>query len=347
MWPKLDGLKRLEDIDTHTFKTLPFVAFEVGDWEADQKAVLERLNRADLGKTLAVRSCVGMEDAIEHEPPGFFDSILNVRASERSLRRAVEAVISSYSRRVNPILVPDKIIVQRQLLGTTMSGVLRVGRAEAEFVEVEFDMTPGRTDTVTSGGSSKRAFISGRAAMLPSPWDNIRRCADELRQYFQPPFFLEFAVDSFEMPFVFQVRTDRRRRDDSESLHNHGIEDAINAVERYGPLSVMTDWNPAEILGTSPLPLDVSLYDELLMNGPWAQGRASVSWATPDQLDLMAVVGGRPYIKIKQSLQSLLPAGLKPDLGHLLLTLMPSQVNCGQAGSELTKSILYSIPLGV
>jgi glutamine kinase len=313
MWPKLRELERLGQMQAQTFKTLPFLAFEVSEWKANPERVLKRIRLASLGPALAVRSCVGMEDAIEREPPGFFDSVLNVPAKDTAVRDAVETVIASYARRLHPSPVSDQIIVQQQLVGARKCGVFRVGAEVTEYIDIDYDETPGQTSTVTSGTASRRVSISPRIAALPSPWKNIRRCADELRGSFVPPFFVEFATDESGYPVVFQIRADRRQRLSAPAAQQaKGLEEAISAIEKCGPLSVMADWNPAEILGVSPLPLDVSLYDELIMKGAWSEGRASIGWARPADPNLMIVVGGRPYVKIRQSLQSLLPAGLEP-----------------------------------
>lgn len=321
MWPKLDGLERLQKLQTKTFGTLPFVVFDVSEWKTGREHVLERVQRATLGHMLAVRSCVGMEDAIEREPPGFFDSVLNVSATVTALSDAVDKVMMSYARRLSPSPVADKIIIQQQLLGATMCGVFRVSPDATDYIEIDYDETSGRTNTVTSGAASKRASASPRVAALPAPWAQIRKCADELRDQFSPPFFVEFALDQNGQPTVLQIRSDRRVAAIRPPIgRSQGLSDVAEIIHRFGPMSVMTDWNPAEILGVRPLPLDVSLYDEILMKSAWSEGRASVGWARPEDTNLLAVVAGRPYVKIRQSIQSLLPAGLEPGTAARLVS---------------------------
>lgn len=322
MWPKLRGLDLLATIRARSFGTLPFIAFEVAEWTADREVVLVRLRQANLGSILVVRSCTGMEDAVHREPPGFFDSFLNVAATETAVHEAVEKVIASYARRVDPCPVHDKIIIQKQLLNATICGVFSVGSASAEYIEIDYDEMPGRTDAVTSGAASRRATISMRSTALPAPWRQISECAKELCDHFHPPFLVEFAIDAAGLPIIFQVRSDRRPTNQAVKYGaeiSQSIAKAAVILDAYGPLSVMTDWNPAEILGLYPQPLDTSLYDELVMRSAWSEGRTSVGWARPADPNLMVVVGGRPYVKIRQSLQSLLPVGLASDVAERIV----------------------------
>ena len=40
----------------------------------------------------------------------------------------------------------------------------------------------------------------------------------------------------------------------------------------------MTDWNPAEIIGTKPNPLSYSLYSELITDYIWSKSRANFNY---------------------------------------------------------------------
>jgi len=316
-WPKLHKLHLLELMEPRSFRTLAFLSMGTDEWEAAGEVLIRTILDADLGPIVVVRSCAALEDAVVHEPPGFFDSVLDVKTNSTELSLAIEKVIASYARRPKDVGPHHKVIVQRQLLTPMLSGVFRVGSAEGGYVEVDYDDTLGRTDVVTAGMKSKRAYLSPYIEFLPFPWDRIRRCADELREQFLPPFFVEFALDATGNPTVFQIRPDRRSQQmsDRELQPSYERLEAATAVaETFGPLSNMADWNPAEMLGLRPMPLDVSLYDELIMRGAWADGRMSVGWCEPNDRSLMAVVAGRPYVKLASSLQSLLPQGLDERL---------------------------------
>lgn len=311
MWPKLDGLVRLQALQSEAFGVLPFVVVSAADWRATPRRCIAAIVGAGLGETVVVRSCVGFEDATDREPAGFFESVLNVPCTAESLGEAIDRVVASYARRKDDTRLDDMVIVQKQLEHPRLCGVCLVEPETDAYIEVDVDDSSGRTDSVTSGLRARRALISPRTAKLTSPWSDIRRCADALRPHFPTPFFFEFAVGADSArAIVFQIRPDRRRsviEPEQSAPVSGAIEEASCAVETHGALSVMTDWNPAEILGPRPLPLDISLYDHLLMCDAWAEGRMSLGWCAPDDRQLMTVVAGRPFIKIRQSLKSLLP----------------------------------------
>jgi glutamine kinase len=316
-WPKLHALELVRSVNARSFHTLPFLAIGTDEWHSSSDDLIQRILDANLGPIVVVRSCAAMEDATALEPPGFFESVLDVKANAQDLRWAIERVISSYSRRSSSLEFAHKVIIQQQLLMPTLCGVFRVGATEHDYLEIECDGTLGRTDSVTAGIRAKKVVLSSCTNLLIAPWLNIRRCADDLRDHFTAPFFVEFAVNESGLPTVFQIRPDRR----PQIPHEVGLPpscthlaDLSEAIEASGPLSVMADWNPAEMLGLHPMPLDVSLYDELVMRGSWLEGRKSVGWHAPDDCNLMAVVAGRPYVKVALSLQSLLPQGLPSRL---------------------------------
>lgn len=321
-WPKLRALELLRSIESRSFTTLPFLAITTEEWASTSEDLIQAILDADLGPIVVVRSCAAMEDAFAREPPGFFDSVLDVKTNGTDLRWAIEKVIASYARRSASHGLPHKVIIQQQLLMPGLCGVCRVGVAEGDYIDIDCDNTLGRTDAVTAGVKAKRVVLSPCIELLPVPWLQIRRCAEELREYFPVPFFIEFALNAAGIPTVFQVRPDRRLEVPLEAGLPPSCEQlgsAATIIETFGPLSVMADWNPAEMLGLRPMPLDVSLYDELVMRGPWADGRTSIGWRTPSDRNLMTVVAGRPYVKVALSLQSLLPQDLPPRLAERLV----------------------------
>lgn len=323
MWPKLDGLERLVKIGTDAFAVPQFVAFTVSQWRADPAAAVRFIADAGLGPTLAVRSCAAMEDDSASEPPGFFESVLGVAATNpRSLADAIELVCQSYRRRSTPpAATDDKVLVQTQLLDPWRSGVCRIEDGEGDFLEVEYDESLSRTDAVTAGLNARRIHLSPHLEDLPFPWRSLRAAMNVVRVYIGAPVFVEFAIDRAGAPWIFQVRIDRRPRPLAmdRAPTREELEVAAATVASAGPLSVMADWNPAEMLGRNPGLLDISLYDELLMSGAWALGRASLGWRSPTQRKLMVQVGGRPYVRLKTSLETLLPRGIPKRLADDLV----------------------------
>lgn len=310
---------------SRSFVTLPYFVIDACAWLANRKELIDRIADRDLGPTVVIRSCAEQEDVHAYEPPGFFESVLDVAVEDHAaLAAAISRVIASYDRRRGDQALRHKVIVQTQLLYPELCGVCHVGDTEGGYIEVDYDDRLQRTDAVTAGLRAQRVTLAPCLAMLPAPWRAVRVAADQIARRFPRPFFVEFAIDRRGVVVVFQVRPDRRpssatlrtppRAPSCSELRKIGAQ-----VARTGPLSVMADWNPAEILGFSPMPLDISLYDELLMRGAWADGRASAGWQRPDEPALMTVLCGRPYIKLVTSIKTLFPVGLSPELTRRLV----------------------------
>ena len=82
---------------------------------------------------------------------------------------------------------------------------------------------------------------------------------------------------------------------------------------------VMPDWNPAEIIGVCPKPLAFSLYKELVTDSIWAYQRHNYGYRNLRSFPLMLNFGGRPYIDVRVSFNSFVPADLDDELGSKLV----------------------------
>jgi hypothetical protein len=81
----------------------------------------------------------------------------------------------------------------------------------------------------------------------------------------------------------------------------------------------MPDWNPAEMIGTHPRPLALSLYDYLITNRAWRIARAAIGYRDPAPATLMVSAGGHPYVDVRCSFNNLLPADLDDCLCEKLV----------------------------
>lgn len=334
LWPKLESLKRLGSMTDRSFVIDPFFSFETAAWARDRKGTIEMIRQADLGPMLAIRSAAWQEDLVENEPPGLFLSVLGVRNSNPlEIETAVDKVIASYTRNQRAVAQGeiDRIIVQKCITNVTLSGIARLGNRDEPYIHVEYDDTSGRTDTVTSGLVAKRSALCVLGRPLPSPWHHIRRAMRQISRLYVPPFLIEFAIDANGEVHVFQVRPDRRQnfRVPSEMGRvtptklwsgKDWIRTLRERLRETGPLSNMADWNPAEMLGDRPRPLAVSLYKTLVTDKAWAIGRTNTGWRTPEDSELLVDFAGQPYIKLRSSFESLLPASLDQRLAARLVS---------------------------
>ena len=82
---------------------------------------------------------------------------------------------------------------------------------------------------------------------------------------------------------------------------------------------VMPDWNPAEIIGTKPKPLALSLYKELVTDRVWATQRHNYGYRDVQDHPLLLVLGGTPFVDIRVSFNSFVPASLPEPLAEKLV----------------------------
>jgi phosphohistidine swiveling domain-containing protein len=84
-------------------------------------------------------------------------------------------------------------------------------------------------------------------------------------------------------------------------------------------LGVMPDWNPAEMIGIAPRRLALSLYQRLIGAHAWARARARIGYRDVAPVSLIVALAGRPYVDVRASLSSLLPADVSEPTAHALV----------------------------
>ena len=86
-------------------------------------------------------------------------------------------------------------------------------------------------------------------------------------------------------------------------------------------LSLMADWNPAELLGSHPRPLALGLFRHSIADGPWWRARGDLGYRPPPgpRVSLLQPLDGRPFVDVRRSANSLLPATLPDAIGCRLI----------------------------
>ena len=82
---------------------------------------------------------------------------------------------------------------------------------------------------------------------------------------------------------------------------------------------IMPDWNPAEIIGVRPKPLALSLYRDLITDSIWAYQRHNYGYRNLRSFPLMPHFFGLPYIDVRVSFNSFVPADLEEKLANRLV----------------------------
>jgi glutamine kinase len=333
---------------------LPLDWFTVGDWRADEDAVLDRLCAHEWARgALIVRSSSLDEDTATVSNAGHFLSRAHV-SGRRELRHAVEQVIASYDGRSDA----DQVLVQPELDHVVASGVASSAEPSGggPYRVVTYSES-AHTDAVTAGRDGTRTWycLAHEPAEPPSPHlAGVLALVDELEQLVDDPFELEFGVSTGGPVVLFQVRPIAMSGEGvAKDVHRAATAECRSrfrqlAPERppaLGPLAcfgVMPDWNPAEMIGVRPRPLALSLYRCLITDEAWAESRARYGYRDLRGVPLLVDFHGLPYIDARASFSSFVPADFDDDAAQRLVVHYVSEL---RAQPQLHDKIEYAIAL--
>ena len=320
-------------------RVLSMVRFTAARWMAGRDAVLTEIGSRFAEGSVVVRSSTVSEDGFGGSAAGQFLSLLDVDVQDHEiLARAIDDVVASFGERGRSVHPDDEVLVQPQLANLAASGVLltRDPQHGSPYFVLSLDSASGRSDVVTSGseGSIETSYISWGCQDLAQIDLHSRQIleagGDLMRLSHFDALDIEFGVDEAGTCHLFQVRPlacveplDIDGDEDILDVIGH-LHDFIREAARPQPgvlgkinlLGNMTDWNPAEMIGTSPRPLSLSLYQTLIGDNAWAEARTCLGYRDMAPMPLILSLGGRPYVDIRASLNSFLPANLDEATGE-------------------------------
>jgi len=332
---KAETLSRLRGMVRHAV-IQDQVAFSVSDWLTCPELLLQEIINNFGQQRLVVRSSARSEDSFHASNAGGYDSVLNVTAGP-GLIAAIKQVISSYGE----ANANDQVLIQPLVTDVRISGVVLTRTLEhgAPWYVINYE-TNGDTEAITSGASDDHhtLFLRRNTRAAPLPDNRLGGLVEALHEIEAllgyDALDIEFAIDATNTVHILQVRpiaVDRKGSD----LDDKSCDDVLSqAKERWQALApspphlpgrtaplygIMPDWNPAEIIGTTPGALAKSLYSVLVMDEIWATQRAEYGYRDVRPSPLLAEFAGRPYVDVRASFASFLPASLPEELAGRLL----------------------------
>jgi hypothetical protein len=340
-------------------KILPIFYFSENDWQLSPSSVLSALYDFAPKGELIIRSSAKNEDGHESSMAGAFLSCLNVSVeNEAELITAIEQVIESFSEFSQK---DNQVLVQPMLKDINMSGVVMTHDLErgAPYYVINYDDESGLTDTITGGVGIQKTVLIYREVEQDKIYSKrirtlLTACYELEELCGKVPLDIEFAIDHSGIVYIFQVRritlfttwhpiTERRV---ARTLGH--VSAFISQVMKpkkgiYGEktiLGVMPDWNPAEIIGTTPRPLASSLYRYLITQSVWRKSRAEMGYFEPENEELMVMIDHHPYIDVRNSFNSFLPNNLDVKIKDKLVNAWIVKL---QSSPELHDKVEFEI----
>lgn len=314
-------------------RIVPMASFSVNEWRVAKAACLRGVVAKLSPGPWIVRSSCRREDAPTQSNAGAFLSLLDVGPME--LVDAIESVIHSYGE----VADGDEVLVQPMLKHVIRSGVAfsHDPHTCAPYRVINW-LAGGDTTAVTGGCGGRTWQQAARSAVAPpAELAGVLDLLEELLALFgDEPLDCEFAVTrcpagGAEELWLTQVRRLILNRSPQSPALQEQCLAAIRAKVENGirphPLlmgrrtvyGVMPDWNPAEIIGIRPKPLALSLYRELITDSIWAYQRHNYGYRNLRSFPLMLHFFGLPYIDVRLSFNSFIPADLNEGLANRLV----------------------------
>ena len=309
----------------------PLRVFTVAQWQADRSLCFSGIADSLGAGPWIVRSSCGREDGATSSNAGAFLSIPNVEAT--GLEAAVGQVIAAYGD-VQPA---DEVLIQPVLSQVVRSGVAFSHDPNTCAPYRVVNWSEGSDTAAVTGGMGGRVWQqAANSAVPPAPTLlPVVALLDELLALFgNVPLDCEFAVTreaGGEVIWLLQARplvlsgapeleaVQAARLDSIERKVARGMQPHPFLMGRRTVYGVMPDWNPAEIVGIRPKPLALSLYRELITDAIWAYQRHNYGYRNLRSFPLMPHFFGLPYIDVRLSFNSFIPADLDEGLAGRLV----------------------------
>lgn len=310
----------------------PLVYFSVADWRDGRAAVHARVAAVIGNVPMIVRSSCQREDGEETSNAGAFLSLMNVDAA--GLDDAVELVIAAYKEASDM----DEVLIQPMIQNVLRSGVVFSHDPNTCAPYRVVNWSEGSDTAAVTGGRGGRTWQMAAQSPIEPPPELIGVIAllnELLVSFGGEPLDAEFAVtrDSQgpEILWLLQARplilphepeTEAKQASRLDLIQNkiaRGMQPHPFLMGRRTVYGVMPDWNPAEIIGVRPKPLSLSLYRELVTDAIWAYQRHNYGYRNLRSFPLMPHFFGLPYIDVRLSFNSFIPAELDEGLAGRLV----------------------------
>ncbi len=308
-----------------------FIFFSKAFFLKNKKKCILKIEKEFLKKKIIIRSSSLDEDTNNLSNAGKYLSIANLKAQHEVIKKSIEDVIDKFDS------LKDQILIQEYIYKTNISGVLftREANYNSPYYTINYD-TSGKTDLVTSGKNDvtmETEYIFRDKINLSKKFNSLLKIVKKLEKILgSDRLDIEFALKNKKW-ILFQCRrlpghNLKNKKNDTEiSKVLVNLKKKIEKLKKNNPsiegnttyFSNMADWNPAEMIGTKPKMLAISLYAELITDYIWGKQRKNYKYKDVSPNVLMVNLAGSPFIDLRTDLNSFLPQGLNSTLEKKLV----------------------------
>ncbi len=291
-------------------------------WQAKRDIHIGAFTNSTEENRLIVRSSCLREDGAHASNAGAYLSVANLTLDQ--VPEAIDRVISSYGDG-DP---NDEVLIQPMLSNVIRSGVAFSHDPNTCAPYRVINWHDGSDTAIVTSGAGGLVWqqAAGAECKVPEPIARVVALLEELLELFgNVPVDCEFAFTregDRETLWLLQARPLILRQpaedDDAQTGRLKRIEEQVARGMQTHPFlmgrrtvyGVMPDWNPAEIVGIRPKPLALSLYRDLVTDSIWAYQRHNYGYRNLRGFPLMPHFFGQPYIDVRLSFNSFIPADL-------------------------------------
>ena len=328
---KSDTLKFLQGNLTKS-KIEPIYDFTVEKWEENKNVIIKEISKKFQTKIIVRSSAIG-EDSINLSQAGSYTSILNVNPKKNNeIKNAIYKVVKSYHKKGNQYK-NNLVLIQKQTTKIISSGVVftKENKRGLPYFIINYDEGEN-TESVTKGLSRNtlKIFRGTEKEKIPKKWVKLIHAIQEIEQITgRDNLDIEFGITKDSIT-IFQVRPITTIQHPSINANRLKNKIQINKKNfrksqqdknyriNHTYFSDMSDWNPAEIIGNNPNPLDYSLYEYLIMKDAWNLGRKKIGYSLIKE-NLMKKFGTKPYVDLRASFHSFIPDNISKKLKKKIL----------------------------
>jgi hypothetical protein len=316
---KRQVLQQLESLNLKS-QVLPLLWISRVNWQQDKQKFARQVATLNSTQDLIVRSSAQGEDSELQTHAGAFDSQVLLKGSEQAKAcNTIDKVFEGMHGHLH-----DEIFVQEYLSNVQSCGVVFSRHFHFwNYLVHSQANAPHSTAAITAGDLTDSATTVHYRPQLSELNSQSEAITDTLR--IEREFGFEIADIEYAQQghrsILFQARglvPEDKPSYYGPLLDSHKMQqfnhNANLTLEKYGPLSCMSDWNPAEILGLVPGEFAASLFEDLIGKETWIAARESLGYQSVSDRTLTARLAGDVYIKTQLSALSLIPATVDQKL---------------------------------